>query len=289
MTPDIPRIASIIRDVTAEQVIPRWKKLGVGEVMRKAGPEPDDLVTVADRACEQALGPRLCGTLPGSVVVGEEAVSANKDLLRLLDSDQAAWVVDPIDGTASYAAGRNEFDVMVALVKGGALVAGWIYAPVADEMYLGEKGGGVFHDRPDGPRKKLSPVKKRPVATMTGIVGLRFFQNPVREALKAKIGGFARWKSTICAGHDYARLLRGEAQFAVYRKTMPWDHAPGLALAEELGFSYRWTDDRPYSFADPCAGENPSTALLVAPREQWDEISGRINSPPPPARKASAG
>ena len=52
--------------------------------------------------------------MPGSTVVGEEAVAADAALLDRLLGEQHVWIIDPIDGTTNFIEGRNEFAVMVA-------------------------------------------------------------------------------------------------------------------------------------------------------------------------------
>src|SRR6185437_792815 len=99
-----------------EEVMPRFEKLESGDISEKG---PGDLVTVADIAAEHRLTPALRGLLPGSLVVGEEAVAADPAVLALLDGDDYVWVVDPIDGTANFAAGIPLFAVMVALIRRG--------------------------------------------------------------------------------------------------------------------------------------------------------------------------
>ena len=73
--------------------------------------------------------PRACALLPGSAVVGEEAVAADPAMLDRLRDGGAVWLVDPVDGTANFAAGRGPFAVMVALLRERRTAAGWILDP----------------------------------------------------------------------------------------------------------------------------------------------------------------
>src|SRR5262245_63225070 len=100
--------------------MPRFGKLEPGDVSSKAPGEP---VTVADREAESALAAGLTALRPGSVVVGEEAVSADPSLLGRLRQPGEVWVIDPIDGTANFAAGREPFALMVALLRDTVTVA----------------------------------------------------------------------------------------------------------------------------------------------------------------------
>src|SRR3546814_8953683 len=90
-----------------------------------------DLVTVVDVAVEKRLTARLTDLLPGSLVVGEEAVHAEPALMDQLASDAPVWILDPIDGTRNFAHGCPVFAIMVALAQGGESIAGWILDPVS--------------------------------------------------------------------------------------------------------------------------------------------------------------
>ena len=135
---DIERVAAIIREVAAAEALPRWRNLGSGDIIEKAG--PDDLVTVADRAVEVALSQRLVDLLPGACVVGEEAVHADPRRLELFKSDGPVWVIDPIDGTSAFAKGSPDFAVMVGLVEKGD----WPLVPDPGSIYRATAGRAIF-------------------------------------------------------------------------------------------------------------------------------------------------
>lgn len=264
MTPDLEKVAAIIRAVAAEEILPRWRNLGADDVAEKTG--PDDLVTVADKASEDALSRQLLSLYPGTFIVGEESVESEPGRMDLFSSDETLWVIDPIDGTMAFSKGQPSFDVMIACVRKRELLAGWVYAPVDDDFYMGEKGSGVWRMN-KGISAALPKNQKKTLPEITGILGKKMFSESLREQIKAKESRFNKFISTICAGHDYARILRGEAQCAVYNKIMPWDHLPGLMMASELGFHYAKWDGSPYLPGDTQGG------LLISPtRESWQEI-----------------
>jgi len=130
----VSRVAEIIREVSATEILPRFGRLEDGEIVEKG---PGDLVTVADRASERELTARLRDLLPGSRVVGEEAVFEDPGVLDALDGPDPVWIIDPIDGTDNYANANARFTVLVALARGGELQASWNLRALL---------------RPDGPR-----------------------------------------------------------------------------------------------------------------------------------------
>ena len=92
----IGQVCDLLREVAAEVVMPRFRKLAEAEVRVKS---PGEEVTIADEEAERLLNLRLPALLPGSRVIGEEAVSARPELLRGL-GEGTVFVVDPV---AKYA------------------------------------------------------------------------------------------------------------------------------------------------------------------------------------------
>lgn len=110
--------------------------LGRARVDTKSG--FNDLVTEADRLCEQAIRETLLTAFPHHGFVGEEGgrnPSATSDF---------RWYVDPIDGTTNYAHGVPVFAVSIGLEDPDGLRVGVIYAPALDEMYTAERAKGAF-------------------------------------------------------------------------------------------------------------------------------------------------
>lgn len=259
MSPELfADVARIMAEVAAREVMPRWRNLGAGDVAEKAG--PDDLVTIADQACERALAERLASLLPGSAVVGEEAAAADPGVLGKLRRPGPVWVIDPIDGTLAFASGEPDFTLMVALVEDGQSKAGWILAPAFETILFGGVGHGV--------RQGSSPADALPVArpplpgevgAMTGLLGKRNITPERRAELQAKERHFRALDAVLYAGVDYMRLAGGSAHFALYSKSEPWDHLPGLAILGALGFTAAKHDGTPYRPGDNQGG------LIVAP------------------------
>lgn len=131
-------VPALLRQAAAEAVLPVFG-------MREARPEeksPGEWVTTADRAAEALLAPQLAALVPGSVVVGEEAASADPAVLDQLLTAADVWLLDPLDGTANFAAGEAPFAVMAALLRHGDTVASWMLDPLSGRIAAAERGGG---------------------------------------------------------------------------------------------------------------------------------------------------
>ncbi len=265
---EIDAVARIMREIAAAEILPRWRNLGSGDVVAKTG--PNDIVTVADRAAEERLSARLKDLVVGSEVVGEEGVHADASVLRNFASGVPVWVIDPIDGTSAFAKGDPDFAVMVALVCGPELLAGWILAPVSGEIHMAERGAGVWHDR-GGKRVRLErPHIPSERSGLVGLLGRRAMTDARRALIASRAGDFAALRDVSCAGIDYPRLLTGDAHFAVYNKSEPWDHLPGLAMAVEQGFVFSKHDGSPYRPGDNTGG------LIVAPNDEVADAIRRL-------------
>lgn len=265
MNLDLYAIATAIRDVAVAEILPRWRNLAAGDISEKTGPQ--DLVTVADQAAEKALSSKLKILHPETVVVGEEGFELNPDVMDYFNQSKPVWVIDPVDGTMAFAHGRPEFDVMLALVQNKKLLAGWIYSPVNDDLVMGNQASGALRVHKSASALKLTAPSFTHLKELHGILGNKLLTKQHRDFVAAQEGHFKQITSSISAGHDYAMLVRGEAQFAVYGKCMPWDHLPGLALLEMLGFEYCKHDGSPYMPGDTTGG------IIIAPNKPLlDEI-----------------
>jgi fructose-1,6-bisphosphatase/inositol monophosphatase family enzyme len=255
MLPDPDNVSEILAAAAAEEILPRFRALQNHEVQRK---ESGELVTVADVAAEQHISRRLLDLLPGSLVVGEEAVAETPRVMEALAGDAPVWVIDPIDGTGNFAGGVACFAVMTALVRGGTTLAAWIHDPTTAETAVAQSGDGAWLN---GQRLCVAPGG--PVETLRGTLHSGMFSSPeMTSHIRARRHLVQTIKTLRCAGHEYLRLARGETHFSFFTKMMPWDHAPGVLIHGEAGGTGLTLDGLPYD-----ASRHPSPALLLAPDE----------------------
>lgn len=254
--PDMDRVTSIIADVAASEILPRFRRLEEADVRMKG---PGDIVTIADEAAERELTRRLTDLLPGSTVLGEEAYAADAKVLGRVFEEAPVWIVDPVDGTQNFASGKPVFAVMVALVSAGETLAGWIHDPIGGETATAAKGEGAWMGG-----GRLQVAAPAPLSESSGAIKNRFFDRRMRDQMEEKKGALRECFDLYCAGHEYLRLARGEAHFALYRRMMPWDHTPGVLIHREAGGYGARLNGLPYSPTEIDGG------LLLAPdRESW--------------------
>ncbi len=109
---------------------------GRAKVRTKADDSP---VTAADEAAEAIIIEGLAEHWSGMPVVAEEMMATQG---RPTFSGNAFFLVDPLDGTREFIAGRSEFTVNIAQIEGGSPVLGVVYAPALQRMYLGDVRNG---------------------------------------------------------------------------------------------------------------------------------------------------
>jgi len=257
-------VATILRHAAAEAILPRYRKLLEGDVEEKT---PGEVVTVADREAEQIISPRLTTLLPGSRVVGEEAVATNPSLMDGLDEGQV-WLVDPLDGTANFVAGSSQFSVMVALLRDGQTMASWLLDPVSSQLSVASRGDGAFID---GVRVRASTTSLS-AQECRGSVLTRFLPEELKSQVAAGSAGLAEvLPGAKCAGVDYPSIIKGTQNFLMFWRLLPWDHAPGAFLVEEAGGHVARLDGSEYRPSDQRPG------LLVGQnREVWDVVRSTL-------------
>jgi fructose-1,6-bisphosphatase/inositol monophosphatase family enzyme len=261
----LDQVGDLIREVATTIVLPRFRHLAAGEVHQKA---PGDVVTIADQESERALTAGLTRLLPGSEVVGEEAVAADPDVLRRVDDRGAVWIVDPVDGTNNFAAGKTPFAVMVALLRAGEPAASWILDVVADRMAIAEAGSGAYIE---GVRVKTRTDDPGPAA-MRGTLARHYFPAGLRAQVNAHADEFAGvTNGHHCAGYEYPSVATDEQQFAMFWRILPWDHVPGALFVREAGGVVRHIDGSGYRPTDSDRG------LLIAPNpDVWETVRSTL-------------
>ncbi|MFF2186746.1 inositol monophosphatase family protein [Streptomyces sp. NPDC058155] len=227
---DLSAVEAAVRDAAAAEIMPRYRQLAAHEIVEKSGPH--DLVTSADRGAEEHLTAALTALLPGSVVVGEEAVHADPAVYGALSGDAPVWIVDPVDGTRQFVRGEPGFCMLVALALGGEVLASWTYAPATDEMATAVRGRGA---RLDG--VALSCGAPAPDAVLDVATSHPDYTTP--EEKRALLGVLSAddiaARPCGSAGLEYLDIARGALDAVAFSWELAWDHAAGLLLVTEAG------------------------------------------------------
>ena len=262
---DVMALAAILRDAARAEALPRFRRLDTSMVKVKT--EAIDLVTEADIATENVIKARIAQWMPEALFVGEESVAADPALLGRLATADLAVVVDPIDGTANYAAGLPLFATMASVVSKGETVAGIIYDPMGDDWVMAEKGGGAWLRRPNGEAARLNIAAPLPLAQMVGTASVAFMPDDSRGQVLSNFTKVRMVANYRVAGHEYRAFASGHTQVACFNKLMPWDHLAGVLISQEGGAYAARLDGQPYLPSHVDGG-----VLVAINRDAWTEL-----------------
>ena len=238
-------VVALMRDVARDIVMPRYQNLAADEISEKAA---NDFVTIADRESEIRLAEGLAAILPEAGIIGEEACAIDPAILERA-GDGLNWIIDPIDGTGNFAAGKPPFGIMIALADGGVTLAGWIFDPISGRLCHAMLGGGSHIDGEQVTARESGG--ELPIAALA----VYFMSDTERADIQRRSRDrFALVDIPRCAAEQYPRLVLGQNDVSVFARTLPWDHATGTLFLNEAGGCCQRLDGSPYQVGDTRRG-----------------------------------
>jgi myo-inositol-1(or 4)-monophosphatase len=205
-----------------------------------------DLVTEADRTSEKLIVERLHAQFPGHGIYGEEGTRDRLDR-------EYRWYVDPLDGTTNFAHGFPVFCVSLGLEhrpaglaanEDGTLIAGVVYDPTRDELFVTERGKGAYLNG-----KKIHVSRTDDLAESllaTGFPSRSRHQNPnihFYQEITLRSHGVRRAGS---AALDLAYTACGRMDGYWEFNLNPWDTSAGALLVLEAGGTVTTFDGSPF-------------------------------------------
>jgi myo-inositol-1(or 4)-monophosphatase len=189
---------------------------------------PANFVSSADRRAEETLYSELSKARPGYGFLGEEGGS------REGTDKSHRWIVDPLDGTTNFLHGIPQFAISIALEREGTMVAGLIYNPAIEEMFVAERGKGAFMNE-----HRIRVANRRRLSDAVLACGLPHYGRPnfsvahqETGAVQQQVAGLRRFGA---AALDLAWVAAGRIDGYWERNIKPWDMAAGLILVREAG------------------------------------------------------
>jgi 3'(2'), 5'-bisphosphate nucleotidase len=217
-------------------------------VERKTDRSP---VTEADRIAEALIVEGLRAAAPDIPVIAEEEIEAGT---APTDPGRRFWLVDPLDGTREFAAGRDNFAVNVGLVEDGRALLGAVAIPATGEVFWGRVGTGAFKRDAGGTR--AIAVRAVPDAGLT-VMGSHHYQDDPRMTRFLEGRQVARIVN-IGSAEKFCRIAEGSADlYPRFGRTMEWDTAAPHAVLEAAGGTIRLIEGGgPFTYGKP-GWENP--------------------------------
>jgi myo-inositol-1(or 4)-monophosphatase len=217
---------------------------------------PVDVVTEADRACEELILARLLVARPTDGFVGEEGDDVQ-------GTSGVRWIVDPIDGTVNYLYGLPHYAVSIAVARGDEVVAGVVLSPVPGLEYAASLGGGATCNGAPVLVRPTPPLDQSLVATGFG------YETAVRERQAHSVARMLPRVRDIrrqgsCA-LDLCAVAAGQADAYVEEGPHLWDYAAGALIAREAGATVEiWTS---------VAGQD---LVVAAPTPGWPGFAALV-------------
>jgi 3'(2'), 5'-bisphosphate nucleotidase len=205
-------------------------------------------VTTADVASEAVIVEGVARLLPDITVIAEESVAA----AAAASLEPSFVVVDPLDGTKEFLAGRDEFTVNLAIVTQGAPVAGIVAAPAQGLLWRGVVGGKAERLRlrlgaDPAQAYDRSFIRARPASERMIVATSRSHLDEATEEFIARLPVAKRF---LCGSAvKFCYLAQGEAD--VYPRLSPtheWDIAAGCAILTAAGGAVTAPDGGPLRF-----------------------------------------
>jgi inositol-phosphate phosphatase/L-galactose 1-phosphate phosphatase/histidinol-phosphatase len=187
----------------------------------------DDLtpVTFADRAAETAMREILDRDRPADGILGEEHGAKRPAGRRI-------WVLDPIDGTRAFIAGRPIFGTLIALLEDGIPILGVIDQPIAGDRWVGRLDadmGTTLNGRPVRVRDCARLAEARAATTSPAAFsaqGHAAFQRIGGQVADMLFGGDC---------HNYGLLAAGHLDLVIEEGLQPWDWAALVPIVKGAG------------------------------------------------------
>lgn len=254
LTADIA-LAHRLADAARAAIRPHFRSGLAAE--RKGDATP---VTLADQAAEEAMRAILAAEVPDDAVHGEEFGATN-------GSSGRTWVLDPIDGTAGFLAGRPLFGTLIALIVDGWPVLGVIDQPILDERWLGVTG------KPTTLNGK--PVRTRPCGALAdaslATTGPHYFDDHDGEHFMG-LAAQTDHKRMVMGGdcYNYAMLASGHLDLVCEANLKLHDYAALVPIVEGAGGTmcdwngdplHAASDGRVLALGDPARLEDVIEAL----------------------------
>ncbi|GAB4363874.1 MAG: inositol monophosphatase [Spirochaetales bacterium] len=228
------------------------------------------IVTEADREIERMLGKEFDRPEHGVYLIGEETVETKDEeyLARALEG--SAWIIDPIDGTSSYANHLLSWGISIAYAEKGKITEGAIYLPVAGKLLITDKDRVYASDwrrdcREDKPRLVLHKPMIPAPPFEAGVIAID--QGNTRRGHRFPGTVHAIGSSVFALLHLF---MGGYVSYIAYAKL--WDLASGAALMEKLRFLGVFEDGKPYT---TCIDDSIYEMSPDAGNRRW-KTKGRI-------------
>ena len=216
---ELVEFAELAARASAQVILPYFQSSL--NVEKKADGSP---VTIADKKAEQCILDLIRKHRPDDGWLGEEFGAED-------GSSGYRWIIDPIDGTIAFIHGVPLFGTLLAVQKDGEMLLGLINMPALQEMIIGVKGSGTFHNGRPCRVSQTANMSQATILTSSCSTLLKHHRQDGFTKLTARAAQSRTWGD--CYG--YLLLATGRAEIMIDPVVAPWDVAPMLPIITEAG------------------------------------------------------
>ena len=220
------------------------------------------LVTNIDQAVEAQIVSYLRTNFPTHAILGEEGTFVGDQNLA---SHEFLWVIAPIDGTSAFAGGLTGWCVGIGLVHYGKPYAGFVYAPMSEELYVATPDGQALRNE--------QPIH---VSTTPTIQLDDWMAVPSDLHRKYTINYHGRVRTTGATIMSMCYVAAGMASAALIGSCKAWDIAPALALVHNAGAELWGLDGQIVDISTMLHPDAKTPTMICAPQEQFQQYRDTI-------------
>ena len=197
-------------------------------------------VSNGDLKVNELITNKIKDLTPGIPIISEETVDLSKK-----NKAKIFWLIDPIDGTKEYIAGKDEYTLNAALVINTVPVLGLVGVPKKNRLFY-THGVGESYLIENGKTQKINCKKQQPkgeiVALSSVIKPSDIILNKLKEFNVTSIVKMA-------SSYKFCVIANGEYDiYAARERANEWDYAAGHAVAQNAGAIIKTLEEKPFLY-----------------------------------------
>ena len=217
-------------------------------------------VSNGDLLVNEIISKKISELTPNIKIISEETVDLN-----VKNTSKVFWLIDPIDGTKEYIAGKDEYTINAALIIDKVPVLGLVGAPKKNRLFFTYGPGKSFLIE-NGKTNKISCKKKQPKGKIVALSSVIKPSDLILNKLKENnVNSIVKMASS----YKFCVIATGEYDiYAARERANEWDYAAGHAVAQNAGAIIKTLDERPFLYGK-ADYRNPS--LLIKRSENLND------------------
>ena len=217
-------------------------------------------VSNGDLLVNEIISKKISELTPNIKIISEETVDLN-----VKNTSKVFWLIDPIDGTKEYIAGKDEYTINAALIIDKVPVLGLVGAPKKNRLFFTYGPGESFLIE-NGKTNKISCKKKQPKGKIVALSSVIKPSDLILNKLKENnVNSIVKMASS----YKFCVIATGEYDiYAARERANEWDYAAGHAVAQNAGAIIKTLDERPFLYGK---ADYRNSSLLIKRSENLND------------------